>query len=146
GLAAALSQIDDGDDPVGELLELRRDGGKASARKLDTLLASLDGDDRVRGCFRHHGAATGRWAGQRVPAQNLAKEVQNTAPATEAIAAGEVDRLRRLGAPLAVVGAISRALITAAPGTVLIGADYSAIESRVLAWISGERWKLNNYR
>jgi len=76
----------------------------------------------------------------------LAKEFKNTAAATEAIASGDVDRLRRLGAPLAVVGAISRALITAAPGTVLIGADYSAIESRVLAWISGERWKLDNYR
>jgi CHC2 zinc finger/Toprim domain len=144
GLAAALSQS--GDETVNELLELRRDGGKASARKLDTLLASIDADDRVRGCFRYHGASTGRWSGQRFQPQNLAKEFKETPAAIDAILAGDLGRLRQLGAPLAVVGAISRTLITAAPGHVLIGADYSAIESRVLAWISGEAWKLENYR
>src|SRR5262249_2676339 len=47
---------------------------------------------------------------------------------------------------LAVVGDISRSLICAAPGHVLIGADFGAVESRVLAWIVGEGWKLDSYR
>src|SRR5262249_22612571 len=39
---------------VRHALELRVMGGQAAARKLGTLLESLDDDDRARGLFRYH--------------------------------------------------------------------------------------------
>jgi DNA polymerase len=134
-------------EDVRQLLELRRDGGRSSAHKLDTLLAGLDSDDRLRGTLRFHGAATGRWSGARFQPQNLKKaETKDLGAAIDAILAGNIARVRELGAPLTVVGDISRAMICAARGCVLFGADFSAIESRVLAWVAGEQWKLENYR
>jgi DNA polymerase len=134
-------------DEVRRLLELRRDGSCASVRKISSLLAGADTDNRLRGTLRFHGAATGRWSGSRFQPQNLKKpETKDIDAAVDAILAGDMPRLRKLGAPLKIVGDVSRAMICAAPDHILIGGDFSAIESRVLAWVAGEEWKLNTYR
>jgi DNA polymerase family A/CHC2 zinc finger len=134
-------------EEVKQLLELRREGSRASVRKINSLLAGIDIDDRLRGTLRFHGAATGRWSGSRFQPQNLKKpETKDIDAAVDAIMAGDMQRLRMLGAPLKIVGDVSRAMICAAPGHLLIGADFSAVESRVLAWIAGEDWKIETYR
>jgi RecA-family ATPase len=135
------------DEHARELLGLRQAGARASVKKLETLLASAGADDRIRGGFRYHGASTGRWSGSLFQAQNLKKpEIDDVTGAVEAVLAKDSERISALGKPLTVIGSIARPMICAALGYVLIGADFSAIESRVLAWLAQEQWKLDNYR
>ena len=132
---------------VQRLLELRREGARASVRKLDSLLASVDDDGRLRGTLKFYGSSTGRWSGRGYQPQNLKKvETTDIDAAVDAILAGDIDRIRELGAPLTIAGDVSRSIVCAPAQHVLIGSDFSAIESRVLAWLAGETWKLDTYR
>jgi DNA polymerase len=133
---------------VRRVLELRQGGAQAAARKIDAFLARCDCDGRIRGALRYHGARTGRWAGNGVQPQNLKWPVTDDIDAAvAAIGTGDLQHVKKhYPQPLAVIGDISRSLITAAPEHILIGADFSSIESRALAWIAGEEWKLDSYR
>jgi DNA polymerase len=133
-------------DGVRKLLELRAIGSQAAASKVKTLLAGLDADDRLRDTLVFHGAATGRWAGRKFQPQNLKKPTK-TLDAAAAIAAIKSGKgVEAFGQPLSVAADVSRGLICAPNGHVLLGADFSAIESRVLAWLAGDKQKLATYR
>jgi len=149
---AIQRQLEKGDDElpasVRRVLELRLGGAQAATKKISALLARAGADDRIRGAFRYHGAATGRWSGEGIQPHNLKRPVvDDLDAAVTAVATGDYAHVKRLyPRSLAVVGDCSRAMICTAPGHVLIGADFSSIESRVLAWVAGEGWKLDSYR
>jgi DNA polymerase len=143
-----LLAADDLPITVRRTLELRQGGAQAAAKKIDALLARRDHDSRIRGALRYHGASTGRWSGNGVQPQNLKRpQIEDVDDAVTAVATGDYGVVRSLYPnPLAVIGDISRSMICAAPGHQLIGADFSSVESRGLAWISDEEWKLDSYR
>ena len=134
--------------PVRRALLLRLSGAQAAAKKIAALLDRAGDDDRVRGAFVYHGAATGRFSGEGPQPQNLKKaEEKDVEAARVAVATGDLAHVKTLyEKPLSIIGDLVRSTIVAAPGHVLIGGDYSSIESRVLAHIAGEEWELNSYR
>jgi DNA polymerase len=127
------------------VIELRLSGAIAAASKLKTMRAWMDEDDRIRGAFRYHGASTGRFSSLGVQLQNMKRAaVTDMAGAIAAVMTGDLDHLRRLyPQPIEVIGSITRALICASAGRKFLIADLSGIESRVVAWISGQRSKLD---
>ena len=133
---------------VRRALELRQDGGQAAVKKIAALLDRVGSGGRVRGSFIYHKASTGRWAGTGPQPQNFKRpEINDVDAAITAVATGDYDHVCSLyPRVLSLLGDLGRSLICTTPGHVLIGADFGAIESRVLAWVADEEWKLDAYR
>ena len=132
------------DDLTRELLELRQHGAFASPRKFKGLLNRADpSDHRIRDALRIYGAGPGRWSSLGAQLHNLRRnDAEYPSSLVDALIAGNHAELARYGNPIEVVSQLSRAALCAAPGNELICVDYSAIESRIPAWIAGEEWKL----
>ncbi len=145
---ATLLARSDLPDAVRDALELRQDAAKASVKKINAALVGRSADGRAKGLFFFSGATTGRWAGRRVQPQNLqrpAKGVDVECVIAD-IMTGSLDLVDMLhGNPLAAVGNAIRGIVCAAPGKKLVAADLANIESRVLAWLAGESWKLDAF-
>src|SRR5215813_5906959 len=133
---------------VRELLELRQRGAYASTHKFRKLLNFVDPTDhRISGWARIYGAGPGRWSSIGAQLHNLPRnDDEFPLSLIDALLAGDRAELARWGNPLEVVSELSRAALSAAPGHVLICADFGAIESRINAWLAGETWKLDTFR
>jgi DNA polymerase len=140
-LAAALRRANL-DPIIRRVLELRSEAAHPALAKYQALQRHRCLDGRVRGGLRFHGAATGRWSAHGVQFHNFKRETENTAAKVAAVLTGDIEEVRKLGAPLEIVSEIIRAVIAAAPGNRLLVADFSGVESRVLAWLADELEKL----
>jgi DNA polymerase len=136
------------EDDARELLVLRQHGAFNSAQKFKKMLAFADPDDhRVREVLRYYGAHTGRWSSIGVSVQNLPRnDAELPASLIDAVLCGDRAEVARWGNPLSVIAGLMRAVLCAAPGHRLSWCDFAAIESRVLAWLAGEEWKLAAFR
>lgn len=145
---ATVMQLKDlvGEGPVKEILKIRQHLSKASIKKYQAMLNSAGSDDRVRGLFKYYGAnRTGRWAGSGVQVQNLVKNNLEDLPlARDLVKFGDLDTLELMynNVPR-VLSQLCRTAFIAGSNKKLIVSDFSAIEARVIAWLAGEKWRLD---
>lgn len=137
------------DGIVKELLELRLELSRTSVKKYESMARCICRDGRVHGLLQFGGAArTFRWAGRLVQAQNLPQNhLPDLSRARDIVRSGDEEQLELLFG--SVPGTLSELIRTAfipKDGCRFIVADFSAIEARVLAWLAGEEWVLEEFR
>lgn len=136
GLDAATTRV----------LELRQLLGKTSTAKYQAMTNAVCDDGRARGLLQYYGAGrTGRWAGRLVQLQNLPQNhLENIAQVRELVRSRDLDTLEMVFDNVPdVLSQLIRTAFVAPEGHTLLVADFSAIEARVIAYLAGEKWRMD---
>jgi DNA polymerase len=143
-VADALIEVKDLE--IRSLLQIRQEMSKSSVKKYEAMEASRCSDGRVRGLLQFYGAnRTGRWAGRLIQVQNLPQNhMKGLDTARETVKDGDLEMLDLMyPSPSNVLSQLVRTAFIAPADRILIAVDFSAIEARVIAWLAGEKWRLD---
>ncbi len=143
---AVAEMIAETDGEVEELLKLRLLMAKTSVKKYEAMERSVCSDGRVHGMLMFCGAnRTSRWSGKIVQIQNLPKNyIPDLELARDLVKQGRFEDIELLyDSTPNVLSELIRTAFIPKPGCRFVVADFSAIEARVLAWLSGEQWRLD---
>ncbi|HJC88600.1 MAG TPA: hypothetical protein H9926_11370, partial [Candidatus Eisenbergiella intestinigallinarum] len=150
-VAAMISDLDKNscDQEALDMLKLRLQMAKSSVKKYQAAERCVCADGRARGLFQFYGAnRTGRFSGRHIQLQNLPQNhISTLDEARELVKMGEIKMLESIyGNVPDILSQLIRTMLVPKEGCEFIVADFSAIEARVLAWLAGERWRLDAFR
>lgn len=131
-------------DKVHQVLSLRQLLSKSSVKKYQAMQKAMCQDGRVHGLLQFYGAnRTGRWAGRLVQVQNLPRNsMPDLEEARELVKQGNTTVLSTLYDSVPdVLSQLIRTAFIPSQGHHFYVADFSAVEARVIAWLSDEQWR-----
>lgn len=127
-----------------QVLALRQLLSKSSVKKYQAMQKAMCKDGRVHGLLQFYGAnRTGRWAGRLVQVQNLPRNsMSDLEKARELVKQSNIAALAMLYDSVPdVLSQLIRTAFIPSKGHHFYVADFSAVEARVIAWLSGEEWR-----
>lgn len=133
------------DGVVKRMLQIRQELSKTSVKKYSAMREAVCCDGRIRGLLQHYGAnRTGRWAGRLVQVQNLPQNhLKALEFARECVINKNIETTQMIyGNVPNTLSQLTRTTFVPTPGHTFYVADFSAIEARIIAWLSGEKWRL----
>jgi DNA polymerase len=147
--AKGAEPVDTDDETVLEMLEIRNQLNKTSVKKYVAMRHGVCADGRLRGLLQYYGAnRTGRWAGRLVQVHNLPRNTMKHLDDARALLRSSDHDLVRLvyGDVNTVLSQLVRTAFVPQDGYLFAISDFSAIEARVVAWLSGEQWRLDVFK
>ena len=147
-------------EKIKEVLHLRKMLNKTSTKKYESMKRCMCDDERIRGLFQFYGAnRTGRWAGRLVQVQNLPQnKINNLEKVREKIRNDIIkdfpSRKKEFNKNLNlnlykdenlsdILSQLIRTTFIPKKNHRFIIADFSAIEARIIAYLSNEKWRID---
>ena len=134
------------DPTTRRVLTLRQQLGKTSTKKYLAMTTAACADDRVRGIMQYYGAGrTGRWAGRIVQPQNLPQNhLDDIGVVRELVRQRDLETLELAYDSVPdTLSQLIRTALVAKMGSTFLVVDYAAIEARVIAYLAGEKWRMD---
>jgi DNA polymerase bacteriophage-type len=132
---------------IKDILRLRKEICRTSVKKFDSMKSCVCNDNRIRGLFQFYGAnRTGRWAGRLVQVHNLPQNkvdfLDNFRKYVRDNENFDINFIeKKFGKVSELLPQLIRTVFIPRPNYKFIIADFSAIEARIIAWLSGESWR-----
>lgn len=147
--AAVEELVENTQGDVAEMMKLRLAMSKTSVKKYEAMERSVCPDGRVHGLLQFYGAnRTGRWAGRLVQIHNLPQNhMEDLELARSLVKEGRYDLVELLyDSTPDVLSELIRTAFVARTGCRFIVSDFSAIEARVMGYLAGEGWVMEEFR
>jgi DNA polymerase len=129
-----------------DVLKLRQQIARSSVKKYQAMSNVVCHDNRAHGMFQFYGAnRTGRFSGRLIQLQNLPQNhIIDLAEARKLVREGNLDALGLLYDDIPdILSQLIRTAFIPQEERKFIVSDFSAIEARVIAWLAGEKWRMD---